>query len=107
MMQSDHQDWLRFYRKMLELRREHIIPRLETGCAVKADYEAHGDRGLTVRWKFSDQSELILMANLGTASLSGPISPVSQIIYSSEHMNVDALSGKTLPPWAVVWFLES
>lgn len=107
MMQSDHQDWMRFYRKMLELRREHIIPRLETGCAVKADYEAHGDRGLTVRWKFSDQLELILMANLGTHSLHGLILPASQIIYAGEQMKPDELSGKTLPAWSVVWFLKS
>ena len=105
--QPDHQDWLRFYRKLLELRREHIVPRLSTGCAVIADYEVHGDRGLTARWKFSDQSVLILIANLGAGSLSGPILPDSQIIYASEQLNADVLKRGTLPAWSVAWFLES
>jgi maltooligosyltrehalose trehalohydrolase len=106
-VQPGHRDWLRFYRKLLGLRCEHIVSRLSTGCAVNADYEVHGDRGLTARWKFSDQSELILMANLGTDSLSGLIPPASQVIYASEQVNADALKRKTLPAWSVVWFLES
>jgi 1,4-alpha-glucan branching enzyme len=105
--QPGHRDWLLFYRKLLSLRREYIVSRLSTGCAVNADYEVHGDRGLTVRWKFSDQSELILMANLGTDSLSGLIPPAWQVIYASEQVNADALQRRTLPAWSVVWFLES
>ncbi len=105
--QPGHQEWLRFYRKLLDLRREHVVPRLATGCAVNADYEVHGDQGLKVRWKFSDHSELILMANLVSDSLQGLIFPASQIIYASEEVNADALMRTTLPAWAVVWFLES
>src|SRR5271166_1605232 len=105
--QPGHRDWLRFYRKLLGLRREHIVSRLSTGCAVNADYEVHRDRGLTAHWKFSDQSELILMANLGTDSLSGLIPPASQVIYASEQVDADVLKRKTLPAWSVVWFLES
>lgn len=106
-MQPGHRDSLRFYRKLLGLRCEHIVSLLSTGCAVNADYEVHGDRGLTAHWKFSDQSELVLMANLGTNSLSGLIPPASQVIFASEHVNADALKRKTLPAWSVVWFLES
>src|ERR1019366_3508077 len=106
-VQPGHRDWLRFYRTLLDLRCERIVSRLATGCAVNADYEVHGDRGLAARWKFSDQSELILMANLGTDSLSGLIPPASQVIYASEQVNADVLKRKTLPAWSVVWFLES
>jgi malto-oligosyltrehalose trehalohydrolase len=106
-----HQDWLRFYRKLLGLRCEHIVPRLAmgcaTGCAVNADYEVHGDRGLTAHWTFSDQSELMLMANLGTVPLSSLIPPASQVLYASEQVNADALKRRTLPAWSVVWFLKS
>jgi maltooligosyltrehalose trehalohydrolase len=105
--QPGHQDWLRFYRNLIRLRREHIVPRLSNECAVKADYEVHGDWGLTARWKFPDQSELILMANLGTDSLSGIIPPASRGIYSSEQVKVDDLQRGTLRAWSVVWFLES
>jgi malto-oligosyltrehalose trehalohydrolase len=107
LVQPSHRDWLRFYRKLLGLRREHIVSHLSTGCALSADYEVHGDRGLTAHWKFSDQSELILVANLGTDSLSGLILPVSPVIYASEQVNGEALKRGTLLPWSVVWFLES
>jgi 1,4-alpha-glucan branching enzyme len=111
--QPGHQDWLRFYRKLLGLRCEHIVSCLSTGyatgCTVNADYQVHGDRGLTAHWKFSDQSKLTLMANLGTDSLSGLIPPASQVvvIYASEQVNADTLKRRTLPAWSVVWFLES
>jgi 1,4-alpha-glucan branching enzyme len=106
-VQPGHREWLRFYRELLGLRCEHIVSRLSTGCAVHADYEVHGDRGLTAHWRFSDESELILMANLGTDSLSGLIPPASQVIYATEPAAADALRQKTLPAWSVVWFLES
>jgi maltooligosyltrehalose trehalohydrolase len=105
--QPGHQDWLRFYRELLGIRREHIIPHLSTGCAVDADYEVHGDCGLTARWNFSDQSELILMANIGTDSLSGLIPSASQVIYASDQVNANVLKRGTLPAWSVAWFLES
>src|SRR5580698_5463588 len=31
LVQPGHRDWLRFYRKLLGLRREHIVPHLSTG----------------------------------------------------------------------------
>jgi 1,4-alpha-glucan branching enzyme/maltooligosyltrehalose trehalohydrolase len=106
-VEPGHREWLRFYRKLLELRRDHIVSHLSAGCAVSTDYEVHGDRGLTAHWKFSDQSVLVLVANLGTDSLSGLILPISQVIYASEQVNADALKRGTLLPWSVVWFLES
>lgn len=106
-LQPSHQEWLCFYRRLLALRREHIVPRLSTGCAVKADYEVHGDRGLTACWKFSDKSKLILTANLGTDPLPSLILPARQIIFASEQVNADALKNGSLPAWSVAWFLES
>jgi 1,4-alpha-glucan branching enzyme len=105
--EARHQDWLRFYRNLLKLRCQYIVPRLSDGCAVKGDYEIHGERGLTARWKFPDKSKLILMANLGTDSLPGLAAPDSQIIYASEGVTDSAIKAGALPPWSVVWFLRS
>jgi maltooligosyltrehalose trehalohydrolase len=103
----DHRDWLRFYSELLGLRRDHIVSHLSMGCAVNADCKVHGDRGLTAHWKFSDQSQLTLMANLGTEPLSGLTPPASRVIYASHQGNADVLKQGTLPPWSVVWFWES
>jgi len=102
-----HEEWLRFYRALLKLRRQHVVPRLSMTCAVNANYEGKGRRGLRVCWKFPDDSELILMANLGLDPLSGPPPPVSQVIYASEDVVASTLNAGTLPPWSVMWFLRT
>ncbi|HZW95464.1 MAG TPA: malto-oligosyltrehalose trehalohydrolase [Candidatus Eremiobacteraceae bacterium] len=105
--QPAHCQWFRFYRQMLKLRCQHIVSRLSNVCAIKAHYELHGDRGLSAHWEFPDRSELTLLANLGTTSLSGLTSSASRIIYASEGVDeIDALQG-TLPACSVVWFLEA
>ncbi len=102
-----HEEWLRCYRDLLKLRRQHVVPRLSMTCAVNANYEVNGRRGLRVCWKFPDDSELILMANLGLDPLSGPTPPVSQVIYASEDVVASTLNAGTLPPWSVMWFLRT
>jgi 1,4-alpha-glucan branching enzyme/maltooligosyltrehalose trehalohydrolase len=76
-------------------------------CAVNANYEVKARRGLRVCWKFPDDSELILMANLGVDPLSGLTPSASQIIYASQEVSDSTLREGTLPPWSMVWFLQS
>ena len=102
-----HQEWLRLYRNLLKLRSQHIVPRLSMTCAVNANYEVIGDRGLSACWRFPNDSELILMANLGPNSLSGLTPPASQVLYASDEVVASTLKAGTLLPWSVVWFLQS
>lgn len=105
--QPSHRDWLRFYQKLLKLRREHIVPCLSAGCVVSSAYEIRGEHGLTAHWQFPDNSKLFLIANLGNDPLSHLTVPGSQIIYASEEVDAVALQQGTLLPWSVAWFLES
>lgn len=108
--QPAHGEWLSFYRELLALRSMHIVPRLSGGCAVKADYKIHGDCGLTAHWNFADHSKLTLLVNLGSSSLphfSTAVPDTSQIIYASERFKFDNPNRETLPPWSVLYFLES
>ena len=104
--QPRHRDWQHFYRRLMKLRCEYIVSCLAAGCAVKADYEVHGDRGLIASWEFPDRSKLVLMANLGGDSLSGLSAPPLAVIYASDGVSATLKEG-TLPPWSVVWFLET
>ena len=70
--QPAHQDWLRFYRQLLKLRKEHILPRLSSACKIEARYTAREDLGLTAEWKFGDGAKLTLLANFSGVSLVGP-----------------------------------
>jgi len=103
-----HQEWLHFYRELLKLRSEYIVPRLPGGCAVKANYALYADRGgLSVHWEFRDGSKLALEANIGPYVLSEIPFPSGQKIYATEEVTEESLKAGTLPAWSVVWFLES
>lgn len=104
--QPSHQEWLRFYRQLLKLRCQHIIPLVSDGCAVQAEYEVHGATGLVVRWTFPNHSALALLANLGTSPISSFTVPASRIVYSSEGIADNDVRRGTLPPWSVMWFFE-
>jgi len=104
--QPHHQKWLAFYRQLLTLRSEHIVPRLSSACRIKSDYGVYGDCGLTALWRFADNSTCTLMANLGAAPLSGLATPVSQILYASDEVRMDALQRGIFPAWSVGWFLK-
>lgn len=105
--QPHHREWLRFYRQLLKLRCQHIVPRLSDPCAIKAHYKVHERCGLSVHWDFRDGSKLDLLANLGADSITGLTPPTSQMIYASEDISEAALKQRVLPAWFVAWFLES
>jgi maltooligosyltrehalose trehalohydrolase len=105
--QPKHQDWLRFYRELLKLRQEQIFSRLSAACKIKARYTAGEELGLTAEWEFGGSSKLTLLANLGSVPLPAVTAPNSSILYSSGGVREDELKRGTLPPWSVVWFLES
>lgn len=102
-----HQDWLRFYRQLLKLRKEYISPRLPSACKIEACYTTHEDLGLTAEWKLGDGSKLALLANLGADPLSTAAAPNLPILYASKGVREDEIKQGSLPPWSAVWFLES
>jgi maltooligosyltrehalose trehalohydrolase len=104
--QPDHQPWLAFYRRLIRLRQQHVVPRLSSACKISSGYSLHADHGLTVHWEFSDRSKLTLLANLGAAPLSAVTPPNSPILYASENVREDQLKLCSMPPWSVVWFME-
>jgi maltooligosyltrehalose trehalohydrolase len=105
---SRHQEWLGFYQQLLTLRRENIVPRLREGCRLTTKYEVRKDRGLAARWKFPDNSELTLLANMGNEGLNGFDVPAAPLIYASDgdDIGLDAVNEGKLAPWSVAWFLQ-
>jgi maltooligosyltrehalose trehalohydrolase len=102
-----HREWLSFHRELLTLRRQHIVARLSAGCVPQASYEPHGSRALTAHWRFADNSNLFLLANLGTEPLSGLTLPTEPMMYATKEVGPDALKTGILPGMSVVWFLQS
>jgi maltooligosyltrehalose trehalohydrolase len=107
---TDHANWLNFYRQLLQLRREKIVPLL-SGCHVPAKYELVGERGLIARYHPGGVKKLLLAANMGDENQSGfdlPIfKPPMSPIYQTENITSSSLQLGELPPWSVLWFLEA
>jgi len=105
--QQSHRKWLDFYRGLLKLRREKIVPLLPGACSVTTNYQMHGDHGLTSRWDFAAGGKLTLQANLGADLVPGFPIGVSRPLFHTENVTADFLQQGQLPPWSVVWRLES
>jgi maltooligosyltrehalose trehalohydrolase len=99
-------EWLGFYRRLLKFRCENIVPLLFSACGPAADYKIEGDGSLVACWKFANNSELSLLANLGSVPLHGVKAPSLPIVYASEQIGKDELKAGILPPWSAVWSLR-
>ncbi len=87
------------YRKLLMLRREHIVPRLAGARAI--DAQAVGSAAVVARWRMGDGSTLILASNLAAESV--PIAPIRDDLFfaSSDAARQSARNG-TLEPYATL-----
>lgn len=98
----EHAGWLDFYRKLLSIRREKIIPRLAETPGGEAKYHLIGERGLETLWTLGDGSRLTLQANLGDAPLGGFERPEGELLYATDVAGV----GDDMPAWSVAWHLK-
>jgi malto-oligosyltrehalose trehalohydrolase len=99
-----HQDWLMYYRNLLELRKRFIASR--PAKAVRAAFNVLGRHGLHVTWAFPSEAELALIANLGDLELYGIPRPDGELLHAS-NLNLSAmLQSHKLPPWSAAWFLK-
>jgi 1,4-alpha-glucan branching enzyme len=105
--ESKPQEWLRFYRQLLNVRCCYIVPLLAGRCVVPARYETHGESGLIAEWGFADHAKLTLLANLGAKPAAGFSFPSATKIYSTDGLTESDAKPATLPAWSVAWFLES
>lgn len=101
------QDWLRFHRDLLSLRRQEIIPRLSGMVLTNTTAKQIGPQALKVDWQMGDDSRLSLLVNLGEATVDiSTDKPEGQLLYATldgvEHQNL----ANTLPAWSVIWLLR-
>jgi malto-oligosyltrehalose trehalohydrolase len=101
-----HQSWLSFYRRLLAVRRDTIVPHLQNLCGRSATFTVGQNNSLAVDWKLANKVTLSLIANLGPNSVTPAAAPTGRLIYSSvEGMTEKPDTGK-MPPWSVAWFLH-
>jgi len=102
-----YRDRLAFYRRLLHLRREQLVPRL-AGMRGGGEFHLLGETGLRLRWCLGDGSVLSLLANLGsepTLLHAGDL-PSGDILFVHPTGLESELETRLLPPWSVVWWLR-
>ena len=98
--EEKHARHLSLYRKLLQIRRDEIAPRLGGLSGYSGRYELIGPAGIQVWWRLADGSELSLIANLSSEPLDG----VS--VWTKDHLWLEGFAtGHTLEPWGVVFRL--
>jgi 1,4-alpha-glucan branching enzyme/maltooligosyltrehalose trehalohydrolase len=107
-----HLVWLEYYRSLMKLRREIIVPRLRGMKGNSAHFEVFASKCLRVCWQLGDDSTLRLLANFSGASVTAP-EYAGQIVFASpgaipiSSRTTKSIRAKsTLAPRSVVWMLE-
>jgi maltooligosyltrehalose trehalohydrolase len=95
-------EWLAFFRAVVALRREFIVPLLASKHRA-ARFEAKGRNGVAVDWTFGDGSVLHLRANFGPDP-EPALAPASGALLHSEG---DCGVQGGMPPWGGAWNLET
>ncbi len=102
--EGTHQDWLKFYRNLLSIRKNLIVPHLRDIKGGSAKFSVNGKTLVIVNWKLGGRSLLTLAANLGENAAGSVVRPVGDLIYTNVPLNSGP--GIELSPWHVAWFLQ-
>lgn len=102
--QAPHAGWLRWYRRLLALRREQIVPRLPGTRALAQEVSAEGV--IRVQWRMGDGALLALTANLAERVAQGPAPRDASVIYVSDGRTDGSWREGRYPRWCVLWTLE-
>jgi malto-oligosyltrehalose trehalohydrolase len=88
---------LAYYRDLLAIRRNEIIPRLSDIRGGSGDYSADGP-SVAVSWTLGDGTSLRLLANVGAKPLEGIAAPEGRVIFSTGEPKDGSLAA-----WSVIW----
>lgn len=87
-------------RRLLEVRRTQIVPRLPGMTGSQQPAQDHGNGSISASWTLGDNSRLHLLANIGAEPAHLPEQrPVGMPVWGVQPM-------QDLPPWSVFWQIE-
>jgi len=93
---------LALYRRLLTIRRQQIVPRLQP-TTRGGTHSVRDGRVMHVRWALADASTLHLAANLGAQRATAVTPPSGDWLYATDGMSADA---RDWPPFGVLCTLE-
>lgn len=103
--QPQHREWLDFYKRVLTLRREKIVPLIQEIAPGQATFEVLAADSLKVQWPFSKGGGLQLAANFSANSVELSREPAGELLYAT-NQNLDH-HRKQIPALTAAWFLNA
>jgi len=110
-----HAAWLDWYRRVLAVRRDRIVPLLD-GIRSAGRSEVVGDGAVLVSWPLDGgANRLVLAANLSAAGVAGFPPLAGEVIWAEgaassadkeDEARKEDETGATLGPWSVRWSIE-
>jgi malto-oligosyltrehalose trehalohydrolase len=95
---ADHAAWLDWYRAILRVRRERIVPILAGILGNAGGYEVIGEEAVIVRWRVGPDALLTLAANLSDKPQTGFPAPSGSALWQEGGPDPGAA-------WSVCWWL--
>jgi malto-oligosyltrehalose trehalohydrolase len=81
-----HAGWLARYRRLLEIRRREIVPRLRGMEGFAGHYRVLGAKSVIVEWQLGEGSQLRLIANFAAEAVSADVLEAGRILYASAEI---------------------
>ncbi len=94
-------DWRDFYRSLIAIRRDRIVPALAAATAIGADAigDAADDKAVIARWRLGDGATLTLVLNLGAAMVRADVPGAVPIAVVGTGLVDGALAPASLVAW--------
>jgi malto-oligosyltrehalose trehalohydrolase len=101
-----HKVWLDYYRRLIAIRSEHIVPRLPGILGSQPGFQLLDQKTLKNVWILGDRSELTLIAALGQKPQSLIKRPSGFLVFETKEGVVTPTSIEGVPQWYAAWFLK-
>jgi malto-oligosyltrehalose trehalohydrolase len=98
-----HAEWLAWYKRILNVRHERIVPLLQQVGGFAGSYHILGDGAVLICWTLKSGKALVLAANLSNDSVDNFKTLKGDVLW---HEGPEP-SGSTMRPWSVRWLIAS
>ncbi|MHB8236313.1 MAG: DUF3459 domain-containing protein, partial [Acidithiobacillus ferrivorans] len=101
-----HADWLQYYRRLLQIRRDEIVPRLAGVPGDSGTWHLLGKTGLAVHWRLAAGAILSLYGQWAPEPLFLDLIPKGRMVFAQPPEATALLQKKCLPGWGVLCLLD-
>jgi 1,4-alpha-glucan branching enzyme len=101
-----HRSWLRYYRRLIALRHQCIVCRLDGMVGGQPTFHILDRRTLKNMWILGDGSRLTLVAALGQAPRMFVKRPEGRLVFETAEGIAQRPAFERIPLWYAAWFLK-